>query len=103
MTHLGNDGPMFQVIEVLNRALAFPNVILMGDFNFDPTTPQYDLVTQGLPDAWLSHWPGGKQVSGPGVEQRIDHIFVSPDMSVTTAVYLSLPASDHPYLYAVVK
>ncbi len=103
VTHLGNNGPMVQLVDVLNRVGGLPNVILMGDFNFDPSSPQYALATQTLADAWLLHWPGGYQLSGPRAEGRIDQIFVSPDMQITDAGYVPDPSSDHPYLYAVMR
>jgi endonuclease/exonuclease/phosphatase family metal-dependent hydrolase len=102
VTHLGNGGPILQLIDVLHETLGLPNVMLMGDFNFDPTTPQYVLATQTLADAWLLRWPAGRQLTG-GAEGRIDQLFVSPDMLVTEAEYVPAPASDHPYLWAVVR
>ena len=102
VTHLGNGGPMIQLIDVLNRVDGLPNVILMGDFNFDPSTEQYALATRTLADAWLLNWPSGRQGTGPGAEGRIDQILVSPDMDVTYAEYVPNPASDHPYLYVVI-
>ncbi len=103
VTHLGNGGPMVQLVDVLNRVDGLPNVILMGDFNFEPSTAQYSLATQTLADAWLLRWPDGRQLSGPGAEGRIDQMFVSPDIQVAEAEYVPAPSSDHPYLYAVMQ
>ncbi len=103
VTHLGNGGPMVQLDAVLTRVNSAPNVILMGDFNFDPLTAQYAQATDGLDDAWLLRWPGGKQLTGPGAEGRIDQMFVSPGTEVTDAEYVPNPSSDHPYLWAVVR
>jgi endonuclease/exonuclease/phosphatase family metal-dependent hydrolase len=103
VTHLGNGGPMVQLVDVLNRVDGAPNVILMGDFNFDPSTPQYTLATRILADAWLERWPDGRQLPGPGGEGRIDLILVSPSAEVIDAEYVPDPASDHPYLFAVIR
>lgn len=101
VTHLGNDGPMVQLQDVLQRVDDLPNVILMGDFNFTPLTPQYDLATQSLADAWRIRWPTGRQIAG--LEDRIDLILVSPGTQVREAEYVPNPDSDHPYLYIVVQ
>jgi endonuclease/exonuclease/phosphatase family metal-dependent hydrolase len=103
VTHLGNGGPMIQLENVLARVDNQPNVLLMGDFNFGPKTPQYALATQALKDAWLLRWPGGHKLYLVGSEDRIDQIFVSPGTNVLEADYIADPASDHPYLYVVVK
>jgi endonuclease/exonuclease/phosphatase family metal-dependent hydrolase len=103
VTHLGNGGPMAQLLNVLSRVQGMQNVLLMGDFNFDPMTPQYALATQGLQDAWLLRWPSGHQLYAPGTSGRIDLILVSPGTQVSDADYVADPSSDHPYLYAVIK
>jgi endonuclease/exonuclease/phosphatase family metal-dependent hydrolase len=103
VTHLGNDGPPVQLQDVLRRVDGLPNVILVGDFNFNASTPQYALATQTLADAWLLRWPAGKDIPGLGSDGRIDQIFVSPGTQVVESEYVVNPASDHPYLYAVVK
>ncbi|HEX8990210.1 MAG TPA: endonuclease/exonuclease/phosphatase family protein [Anaerolineales bacterium] len=103
VTHLGNDGPMIQMQNVLSRVEGQQNVVLVGDFNFDPSTPQYALAVEKLRDAWRTRWPTGFQLSGPGAEGRIDQIFVSPGTQVTDSEYVPDPSSDHPYLYAIIK
>jgi endonuclease/exonuclease/phosphatase family metal-dependent hydrolase len=103
VTHLGNDGPMIQLKNVLSRVDGGSNVILMGDFNFDPSTPQYALARQTLEDVWLVRWPHGHEIYPTGSEGRIDLMFVSPGTQITDAEYVSDGSSDHPYLYAVIK
>jgi endonuclease/exonuclease/phosphatase family metal-dependent hydrolase len=102
VTHLGNDGPIIQLQNVLSRVPTVPDVILLGDFNFGPRTPQYALATQTLKDAWLARWPGGKEIWQAGGQDRIDLLFVSPQTQVAEAEYVPDPASDHPYLYATI-
>ena len=55
-----------------------------------------------LVDAWAS---SGGQPDAAWLDpaQRIDHIFVSPDVTVEEARYLETEASDHPPLVAEVR
>ena len=48
VTHLGNGGPIFQLEDMLARIQGLDDVIAMGDYNFRPSTEQYDLMTQFL-------------------------------------------------------
>lgn len=103
VTHLGNSGPIVQLEDMLVRIQGLENVIAMGDYNFRPATEQYELMTQTLADSWLLRWPDGKQIRGYSPEERIDHIFISPEMMPLKAEYVVNPASDHPYMYVVIK
>jgi endonuclease/exonuclease/phosphatase family metal-dependent hydrolase len=96
VTHLGNDGPIIQQQQVLERLAGLQNVIAMGDFNFDQTSEQYALTTQTLEDAWVS--AGSPPAAGLDMGHLIDHIFVSPGMDVQLAQYIVSPVSDHPAL-----
>lgn len=102
VTHLGNGGPLVQQEAILRRVGGAPGVVLMGDFNFRPDTEQYALTTQTLVDAWAS---AGGQPDAAWLDpaRRIDHIFVSPDVTVEEAHYLETEASDHPPLLATVR
>jgi endonuclease/exonuclease/phosphatase family metal-dependent hydrolase len=104
VTHLGNGGPMVQLLDILVRLEAVEGpVILMGDHNFRPDTDQYRLITARLQDSWLLKWPGGTSIPGYSPDRRIDHIFVSPGTVVLDSAYVADPASDHPYLYTVIQ
>ncbi len=103
VTHLGNNGELVQLQAVLKRTEGLKNVVLMGDFNFNPSTPQYALARTTLADAWLLRWPGGRDIPGLGSDGRIDQLFVSPGTAVLDSDYVVNPASDHPYLFAVLK
>ncbi len=98
VTHLGNGGPVIQQQQVLSRLAGLLNVIAMGDFNFDQTTEQYALTTEVLEDAWVS--AGAPPTTGLDMGHLIDHIFLSPGMTVQTVQYIASPASDHPALLA---
>lgn len=107
VTHLGNDGDMVQQKAILERVRNKRNIILMGDFNFRPDTPQYKATTELLTDAWAARWPEGIEEDGfnPQDENygRIDHIFLSEELSAQDCHFISGPESDHPALMCEIK
>jgi len=103
VTHLGNEGPIVQLENMLMRTQSLENVLAMGDYNFTPRSPQYKLITQSLVDSWLLKWPGGKAIPGYSPEKRIDHIFLSSGIEVLDSEYVVDPASDHPYQYTIIQ
>ena len=101
VTHLGNGGPMIQQKEFLELVGKAPRrTIAMGDFNFRPDTPQYALTTQVLRDSWTVRWPDWQDDLGQKPDTKIDHIFISPDLSVVDAQYAPKGPSDHPAVTA---
>ncbi len=101
VTHLGNSGPIAQQKEILEVVDNLSDVILMGDFNFEPDTAQYQLTRSFLDDAFLTGSLARTNAESLWLpEELIDHIFVSPGTSVSNARYESSPASDHPSLWA---
>jgi len=100
VTHLGNGGPIVQQEAILEIAAGEENVVLMGDFNFRPDSDQYELTAAALDDAWLRRWPDGVDDTGADPARRIDHVFISPSLSVVDIRYLDDPASDHPAVVA---
>ena len=66
----GNYPP--EIEQVLQRLQGLPRVIAMGDFNFDLASPQYQLTTQSLDDAWVlaseGLAPAGVAVSSAGTQ-----------------------------------
>ncbi|MDR3576486.1 MAG: endonuclease/exonuclease/phosphatase family protein [Anaerolineaceae bacterium] len=101
VTHLGNDGPLIQQQQVLQRLQGRHNVIAMGDFNFTPSSDQYKLTLQTLQDAWLQS--GSVPTAGLDMTQMIDHVFVSPGVTVNSARYVNTPNSDHPSLLVEIR
>jgi endonuclease/exonuclease/phosphatase family metal-dependent hydrolase len=101
VTHLGNGGPPIQQAEVLDLVRSEENVILMGDFNFTPQTQQYQSMTTVLDDAWVR--AGSPGAPGFDPQERIDYIFISPNLAVLSAGYHPGPQSDHPWLEAEVR
>jgi endonuclease/exonuclease/phosphatase family metal-dependent hydrolase len=105
-THLGNEGPMVQQKAILDLLGKKKNVVLMGDFNFGPDTEQYFLTTSTLSDSWLEYQryaSENKAVLEDSYDLRIDHIFVSPELNVSSSRYLFSDHSDHPALVTEIK
>ena len=101
MPQLGNCGPPTQQAEVLDLVRGEVNVIPMGDFNFTAQTQQYQSMTAVLDDAWVR--AGRPGAPGFDPQERIDYIFVSPNLTVLSADYHPGPQSDHPWLAAEVR
>lgn len=102
ITHLGNSGPIFQVTKMLELMRGQKNVIAMGDFNFRPYEEQYTLATAEFNDAYVI---AGQRYSPDGldIEDRIDHVFLSPGIQVGYLEYLPKGESDHPALFVDIK
>lgn len=87
------------ILEYWNGA---PHTVLMGDMNAEPDWPEADLFRQaGLVDAWE------QAGEGPGLTwpsddpfQRIDWIWLSPDLVVSHAETIVSTASDHRGVFA---
>jgi len=91
-------GPRLAQIPVL---LAFwdgaDHTVLMGDLNSEPTWPEMDLIRQaGMIDAW-SEAGQGSGLTWPADDpfQRIDYIWLSPDLQAVAAETVESTASDH--------
>ena len=103
VTHLGNGGPLIQQQQVLVELAWAPNLIMMGDFNFRPSTEQYRQTTALFTDAWASAAEQELVDAEFAVEKRIDHMFLSPNLKAVRAVYLPEGISDHPALVVEVE
>jgi endonuclease/exonuclease/phosphatase family metal-dependent hydrolase len=90
---------------LIRRTRSQAGVIALGDYNLRDTEAAYQLLDGVFTNAWTSVYPSkigaGVDMSG---RNRIDHIFLSPDLSVRDPLYLLPPASatDHPVHWAVV-
>jgi len=68
-------------------------VVLTGDLNALPGTPEIDALTEDLVDAWAEAGTGdGSTVSGGG---RLDYVLHSADVVTRRVAVLSTGASDH--------
>jgi endonuclease/exonuclease/phosphatase family metal-dependent hydrolase len=108
VTHLASHeqdppGNYPQQEEILSVVAGKENVLLIGDFNFEPDTEHYKLTTALLDDSWALRWPGVDKRTVDFKGEGIDHIFVSPGTRVTDAQYLPDRESDHPATTAVIE
>lgn len=84
---------------VLARSKDKPNVLVMGDFNLRDYEEAYKVINSVYTNAWVSIYP--TKISKDGVdmsgENRIDHIFISPNLKARNPVYVLPPesATDH--------
>jgi len=119
VTHLGNyrnttKGDRTQIVQqenLLTVTAGKENVILMGDFNFEPNTEQYNITIAQFYDSWelVSAANPANAVVDPNLpgeriipDERIDHIFVSHHLN-ESMIYIHYTGgfeSDHPALYA---
>lgn len=96
----GSDTAMMTFAEtLLARSQDRPNVIALGDYNLRDYEEAYLLIDAVYTNVWTTVFPS--KISDDGVDMsgdnRIDHIFVSPDLSVRNAVFVLVPesATDH--------
>ena len=96
VTHFGlNDDEQKNAVETVVKHLSAEKCILMGDFNVHPDDPVLAPVYERMKDTAevfaeprLS-WPSDVPV------EKIDYIFVSPDIEVIAADIPEIVASDH--------
>lgn len=103
VTHLGNGGPLIQQQQLLQRLAGKKDVIAVGDFNFRPYEEQFHLTTGVLEDAWTVAAEQHIIPPGQDLNDRIDHIFLTPGTQVASAEYLGKGPSDHPAMLAEIK
>jgi endonuclease/exonuclease/phosphatase family metal-dependent hydrolase len=101
----GSDTAMNAFAEtILERSKGIDRVIILGDFNLRDYEGAYQLFANRYTNAWESVYPS--KISPDGIdmsgENRIDHIFISPDLEVRDPKYLLPPesATDHPVHWA---
>lgn len=96
-THLGlrREERLDQVREILNIICkcAYP-YILVGDFNNDPASEEYRLLTTILRDATSMDEPQ-KTYPSQQPHEQIDYIFVSSEWQVVSSTTYHTLASDH--------
>jgi len=101
----GSDTAMLAFARTLvERSSDKATVIALGDYNLRDYEKAYQLINSIYTNAWTSVYPS--RISTEGVDMsgnnRIDHIFISPTLSVRDPVYVLPPASatDHPAHWA---
>ena len=89
---------------LIERANQKENVIALGDYNLRGWEAPYLLIDAHYKNAWMDIYPSGIDENGLDMSgrNRIDHIFVSPYLTVSEPVYLLPPDSwtDHPAHWA---
>ncbi|NRQ33659.1 metal-dependent hydrolase [Nonomuraea sp. NN258] len=102
-THLQDDDAgerLAQARAVVRLVEARPGpVILTGDLNAGPGTPEVAVLTRTLRDAWARAGKGPGHTH-PDTGERIDYVLVSPDVEVRSAAVPSGDASDHLPVFA---
>lgn len=89
---------------LLARSRDKPYVIALGDYNLRDYEEAYKLIDSVYTNAWVSVYPS--EIGDDGVDMsgdnRIDHIFLSPNLKASHPVYILPPASatDHPVHWA---
>jgi endonuclease/exonuclease/phosphatase family metal-dependent hydrolase len=89
---------------LLERSQSKPYVIALGDYNLRDYEQAYKLIDSVYTNAWTSVYPS--EISPDGVDMsgdnRIDHIFTSPNLTALNPTYILPPASatDHPVHWA---
>lgn len=102
----GEDGTIEQAGDLADLVTELSQdapVILGGDFNFEPGSPSFRAILDtGLVDALADARPLLTS-SADDPTKQIDHLFVSPGLSVLESGSTSSVASDHLPVHAVVK
>ncbi|MDO5500034.1 MAG: endonuclease/exonuclease/phosphatase family protein [Propionibacteriaceae bacterium] len=71
-------------------------VVLVGDLNAVPTTPEYALFTERLGDVWTAVGEGpGYTIDPVNPDRRIDYILASDAVTPVSAEVIDTIASDH--------
>ncbi|MFC2065371.1 endonuclease/exonuclease/phosphatase family protein, partial [Chloroflexota bacterium] len=101
----GSDDAKGAMVDMLlSMTVGQKNVIILGDFNLRADDDAYKKIDAVFTNSWIDTYPTG--ISSDGIDMsgrnRIDHIFISKELSVVNPVYLLPPdsATDHPVHWA---
>ena len=95
VTHLslGANSRRMQLAYIAERLCIYPNIILMGDFNCTADHPDMQLLYQNThlcrPEVSQPTFPSWQP------KRAIDHIFISPSLSVVATQTIQAACSDH--------
>ena len=97
LQHTSQQERLAQVAAIRKRiSTAREPVILTGDLNAGPDTPEIDAITQDLVDAWAQAGVGpGYTYSTENPHARIDYVLHSDNVTTCSAAVLSTAGSDH--------
>lgn len=99
-THLQHNSQAERIAQVaaVRDIIGVPreSVVLTGDLNARPDTPEIAALTEDLVDAWAEAGVGdGYTLSATNPYARIDYVMHSADVVARTAAVLSTDGSDH--------
>lgn len=99
-THLQHNSQAERIAQIaaVREIIGVPaeSVVLTGDLNARPDTPEIAAITQGLVDAWAEAGVGdGYTLSAENPYARIDYVLHSADVVARSATVLSTVGSDH--------
>ncbi|HKA82861.1 MAG TPA: endonuclease/exonuclease/phosphatase family protein [Acidimicrobiales bacterium] len=99
-THLQHDSQVERLAQVarIREVLATANesVVLLGDLNATPDTPEITGLTDRLVDAWVTAGVGdGFTFDAATPHARIDYVMSSGDVVARTAAVVTSDAADH--------
>jgi endonuclease/exonuclease/phosphatase family metal-dependent hydrolase len=99
-THLQHNSQAERVAQIasIREIIGVPDesVVLTGDLNARPDTPEIDAITDDLVDAWAEAGVGdGYTLSAENPYARIDYVMHSGDVVARAAAVLSTDGSDH--------
>jgi endonuclease/exonuclease/phosphatase family metal-dependent hydrolase len=99
-THLQHDSQVERLAQVARirevLATAKESVVLLGDLNATPDTPEIAGLTDRLVDAWVTAGVGdGFTFDAATPHARIDYVMSSGDVVARTAAVLTTDAADH--------
>jgi endonuclease/exonuclease/phosphatase family metal-dependent hydrolase len=92
--HFDGNPPVEQAQGLVQLVTGLDNVIAIGDFNCRPGSPCIDEIETVLVNC--TDLTGDSDIAA----DRVDHIFLSPDLSCSDFTYLFRDASDHPAVAA---
>ena len=99
-THLQHNSQAERIAQIaaVREVIGAPreSVVLTGDLNARPDTPEIAAITEDLVDAWAEAGVGnGYTLSAENPYARIDYVLHSGDVVARTAAVLSTDGSDH--------
>lgn len=99
-THLQHDSQAERLAQIAQvRAIVADSresVVLVGDLNATPESPEITAITEDLTDSWVEAGEGdGYTYDAETPHARIDYVLTSADIVARTAAVLATDASDH--------
>jgi endonuclease/exonuclease/phosphatase family metal-dependent hydrolase len=99
-THLQHDSQVERLAQVAQIrtivATARESVVLLGDLNATPESPEIGAITEDLADAWVRAGVGpGYTYDAASPHARIDYVLTSQGVVARTAAVVATDGSDH--------